>query len=126
MLLEVLVDIPLLILQRRDLISATHPHSQWPILGNTTKKVEEGQHSLVSRTLKGIFHKRPPQPRYSESWDVSTVTSYIESLDENDSLCLASLTHKSVALTRPSTSADVSQLDLRFRRYLPVGVSKVG
>ena len=66
---------------------------------------EVGQHPLVSRTLKGIFHERPPQPRYSETWNVAAVTTYIESLGENDSLSLAILTHKLVmllALTRPS------------------------
>ena len=81
---------------------------------------EVGQHPLVSRTLKGIFHERPPQPRYSETWNVAAVTTYIESLGENDSLSLAILTHKLVmllALTRPSRSADLSQLDLKFRRF---------
>ena len=40
---------------------------------------EVGQHPMVSRLVKGIFHDRPPQPRYCETWDVSNVTSYIES-----------------------------------------------
>ena len=87
---------------------------------------EVGQHPMVSRILKGIFHIRPPQPRYSETWDVSKVTAYIETQGDNDSLSLADLTHKTVmllALTRPSRSADLSQLDLRFRRYLPEGVT---
>ena len=84
-----------------------------------------GQHPLVARTLKGIFHERPPQPRYSETWDVTRVTSYIESLGD-DSLSLADLTHKTVmllALTRPSEAADLSHLVLTFRRYLPEGVA---
>ena len=87
---------------------------------------EVGQHPMVSRLLKGIFHERPPQPRYSETWDVSKMTSYIESRGENDALSLTDLTHKTVmllALTRPSRSADLSHLDLRFRKYLPEGVS---
>jgi len=86
---------------------------------------EVGQHPLVSRLLKGVFHQRPPQPRYSETWDVNKVTSYLDSLGENASLPLPVLTHKTVmllALTRPSRSADLSQLDLRGRRYLPEGV----
>ena len=80
----------------------------------------------MARTLKGIFHERPPQPRYSETWDVTRVTSYIESLGDNENLSLADLTHKTVmllALTRPSRSADLSHLDLTFRRYLPEGVA---
>ena len=84
---------------------------------------EVGQHPLVSRTLKGIFHERPPQPRYSETWNVGIVTTYIESLGENDSLSLAVLTHKLVMLLALTRSADLSQLDLKFRRYLPEGVA---
>ena len=52
--------------------------------------------------------------------------SIIEARGENDSLSLGDLTHKTVillALSRPSRSADLSQLDLRFRRYLPEGVT---
>ena len=54
------------------------------------------------------------------------MTRYIESLGGNDSLSLAELTRKTVmllALTRPSRSADLSQLHLKFRRYLPEGVT---
>ena len=86
---------------------------------------EVGQHPLVSRLLKGVFHQRPPQPRYSETWDVNVVTTYLESLGENETLPRPVLTHKTVmllALTRPSRSADLSQLDLTGRRYLPEGV----
>ena len=72
---------------------------------------EVGQHLMMSRLLKGIFHERPPQPRYSETWDVSKVTSYIESKGENDILPLSELTQKTamlLTLTRPSRSAYLS------------------
>ena len=86
---------------------------------------EVGQHPLVSRLLKGVFHQRPPQLRYSDTWDVDMVATYLESLGENMTLPLPALTHKTVmllALTRPPRSADLSQLDLMGRRYLPEGV----
>ena len=76
--------------------------------------------------MKGIFHERPPQPRYTETWDVSKVTTYLVSLRQNDSLTLSVLTHKTVmllALTTPCRSADLCQLDLQFGRYLPEGAS---
>ena len=60
---------------------------------------------MVYRIIKGIFHERPLQPWYLETWDVSRVTSYIESLVR---VSLADHTHKTVmllALTRPSRSA---------------------
>ena len=53
---------------------------------------EVAQHPPVSRLLKGVFCERPPQPRYSETRDVSRVTAYTESLGENDSLSLPLLT----------------------------------
>ena len=85
---------------------------------------EIGQHPLVSRTLKGIFHERQPQLRYSDTWNVGTITTYIESLGSNDTLSLSVLTHKTamlLALTRLSRLSDLSQLNLQFS-YLPEGV----
>ena len=41
-----------------------------------------GQHPLISRLLKGIFHDRPPLPRYTHTWNVQTVLNYLEGLGE--------------------------------------------
>ena len=85
-----------------------------------------GQHPLVSRLLKGVFHQRPPQPRYTQTWDVRAVTSYIRSMGANNSLSLQRLTHKLamlMALTRPSRSADLANLDLNHRTYSAEGVT---
>ena len=80
-----------------------------------------GEHPLVSRVLKGAFHERPPQPRYSETWDVSIFTRYIDSLGPNSEITLSDLTHKLtmlLALTRPSRSADLANLNLQFNNHL--------
>ena len=85
-----------------------------------------GSHPMVSRLLKGVFHKRPPQPRYSTTWDVAKVTNHIESLGENEHLRFPDLTVKVVALlalTRPSRSMDLTNLDIRFRQFSPEGVT---
>ena len=84
-----------------------------------------GQHPTITRLMKGIFNDRPPLPRYTNTWDVQTVLNYLRSLGDNASLSLKLLTLKTVmllALTRPSRSADLSQLDLSSRRYKPDGV----
>ena len=84
-----------------------------------------GQHPTVCRLMKGIFNKRPPQPRYSFTWDVQKVTSYISAMGDNNALSLKLLSFKLVtllALTRPSRSNDLSNLDLRFMRSLPEGI----
>ena len=70
-----------------------------------------GQHPTVTRLLKGIFHDRPPLPRYASTWNVESVLSYIRGLGSNQDLSLKQITWKTtmlLALTRPSRSADVS------------------
>ena len=57
-----------------------------------------GKHWLVSRFMKGILHLRPPQPRYTKTWNVNKVLSYLKSLGPNDSLSLKQLTLKTAAL----------------------------
>ena len=77
--------------------------------------VSVGTHPAVARLLKGAFHRTPPMPRYSSFWDVGTVISYLKSLSNNEGLTLRQLTLKTVmllALTRPSRSADLSNLNI--------------
>ena len=86
---------------------------------------EVGQHPLISRVMKGAFNLRPPQPRYEATWDVTKVLNYIEAMGPSESLSLQELTWKLamiLALTRPSRSADLVKLDLRYRRVSPEGV----
>ena len=83
-----------------------------------------GQHPLISRLLKGIFHDRPPLPRHTNTWNVETVLNYLEGLVENQSLSLKVLTWKLtmlLALTRSSRSADLSQLDLEGKHTNQLG-----
>ena len=48
--------------------------------------------------MKGILHLIPPQPRYTKTWDVNKVLSYLKSLGPNDSLMLKQLILKTAAL----------------------------
>ena len=85
-----------------------------------------GKHPLVVRMLKGIYHDRPPLPRYTCTWNVQTVLKYLDSLGDNDTLSLKQLTLKVamlLALTRPSRSTDLSLLDIAARQYTPDGVT---
>ena len=86
---------------------------------------EVGQHPLVTRLLKGAFNERPPRPRYTTTWDVKIVTEYLDKLGENEPLSLMNLTLKTVmllALTRPSRSSDLANLDLRTLKQYPEGI----
>jgi hypothetical protein len=64
----------------------------------THKQVDSspiGQHPLVNRLLKGVYNQRPPQPRYSATWDVDVVTKHLGS---NESLSLKHISQKLVVL----------------------------
>ena len=41
---------------------------------------QAGSHPLVSKLLKGIFNLRPPEPRYTDVWDVGQVLRYLQSI----------------------------------------------
>jgi len=84
-----------------------------------------GQHPTIIRVLKGAYNMRPPLPKYSSTWEVSKVTSYIISLGNNETLSLKQLSLKLVvllALTRPSRSNDLSNLSLKAMKVLLDGV----
>ena len=38
-----------------------------------------GEHPIIARLLKGMFHIRPPEPRYSFTWDVDVLLAFLES-----------------------------------------------
>ena len=69
----------------RSAVSMTHS----PIDG-----VVVGKHPLVSRLLKGIYNRRPPQPRYFTTWDVAAVLDHIRSWGPTKSLCKKKATLK--------------------------------
>ena len=98
-------------------------------ISSVHEKVDDnsiGIHPAVTRLLKGAFHTRPSQPRYSSFWDVGAVISYLRNLGGNDSLNLRHLTLKTVMLlplTRPSRSADLAKLDIQWMSYQADGVT---
>ena len=101
----------------RSAISSTHP---------SIDSVRVGEHPLVVQLLKGAFNLRPPLPRYSTTWDVDPVLSFIGKLDPNESLSLKDLSLKLgflLAVTSMDRVSEVVSHDLRFRRFSPEGVS---
>lgn len=53
-----------------------------------------GTHPLISRFVKGVFNLHPPNPRYSEVWDVKLVLNYLRTLSPIVTLRLRDLTLK--------------------------------
>ena len=107
--------------------SSLNAYCSCSAISSTHEKVDGppvGQHPTIVRVLKGAYNKRPPLPKYSTIWEVSKVTSYIISLDDNNALSLKLLSLKLVvlssALIRPSRSNDLSNLNLKAMKVLPM------
>ena len=73
--------------------------SLYPING-----IAIGSHPLITRLLKGIYNLRIPTPRYSTTWDVTTVTIYLKTLFSLAQLSLKNLTLKTVMLRSLSSA----------------------
>ena len=57
-----------------------------------------GQHHLTVRFFKGVSNLRPSRPRYTFTWDVDCVLSFIETLWPLSNLSLKLLTYRLIAL----------------------------
>lgn len=73
-----------------------------PFFGNAW--CNNGGCVLISRFMKGVFYSTPPKPRYTVTWDVSSVLRYLSSLYPLENLSLKLLTFKTVALIALATA----------------------
>ena len=55
-------------------------------------------HPLIKIFTKGVFNTRPPNPRYTTTWDLGKVLTYFRTLGANTSLSFKHLTHKLTSL----------------------------
>ena len=100
----------------RSTLSGTHPKIDGHLVG---------QHPYVVSLLKGILNKRPPKPRYSQNWDVSTVVSHLVRMGDNSELSLKHLSWKLAtifAITCPKRVSSFAHLDLNHYRPAPEGI----
>lgn len=68
------------------------------------------------------YNTRPPQPKYAATWDVNVVIKYLQSLGENETLPLKTLTQKLallMALVGANKVSELQALDLRYQFYQP-------
>ena len=64
-----------------------------------------GTHPLITRFIKGVYNGRPSVPRYTSTWDVSTVLKYLQDKAPAEDLSLKELTLKLVMLCLLVTGA---------------------
>ena len=101
----------------RSAISAIHPE-----IGG--EKV--GQKHTVKQVMTGIFNKRPPLPRYTNTWDVDVVLNHIQNMPSNKDLCLKNLSIKTatlIALTSAARASEICALDTKFMQITDSEIS---
>ena len=82
-----------------------------------------GQQPLVCKFMKGVFNSRPPQPKYSGTWDVGLVTKYLEGLPSDSDLTVTKKCAMLLALSAFKRQSDLRAIDLRLKKCIPEGVS---
>ena len=55
-------------------------------------------HPLIKRFIKGVFHLRPPKPKYSSIWDADILLSHWQKIEDNSQLNLLELSKKVTTL----------------------------
>ena len=58
----------------------------------------DGSHPLVARFMKGVFERRPSLPKYTSTWDVNVVLTFLRTFKDVQSLSLKELSWKLAAL----------------------------
>lgn len=90
-------------------------------LGIVIDGCRAGNHPLVVRFMKGVFNIRPPQPRYTETWDVAPVLDTLSSWHPLNTLSLKFVTLKLVTLMALTQAARVQTLHLLVLKDIVIG-----
>lgn len=69
-----------------------------------------GSHPLVKDLLSGCYNVNPPKPKSTSTWDPSRVLFLFDSMEENGSLSLSELSHKTVTLIALTSLFRVSEI----------------
>ena len=71
-----------------------------------------GSHPTVVRFCKGVFESRPTAPRYTETWDVGKVLSYLQTIPNSENIMLKDLTLKTVMLVSLVSAQTIHSFNL--------------
>ena len=95
--------------------SINSAHSALSSLCNTEDGYTVGTHPLVVKFMTGVYNLRPSRAKYTHSFDVSKVLSYLKSLSPVSDISLKSLNYKLamlIALTQASRAQSLSLITL--------------
>ena len=73
-----------------------------------------GEDVMVCKFLKGIYKLKPTEPKYTFTWDISLVLSYLKSIDLNSpNVSFKQITDKTVMLIASSSSQSTNNYTYR-------------
>ena len=78
--------------------------------------------------MKGAFNLKPPNPRYSHTWDVTVVLKYLKTLGSNNELSMKHITMKLgllVALISGQRCQTMALMNLDYAQVTTNGVTFV-
>lgn len=84
-----------------------------------------GQHPNITRLMKGVFNKRPPLPKYSETWEVKKVLETIKTFGDNSEMDMKHLTLKLAMLMALSSAGRSSELISLSVQYMTDNVDHI-
>ena len=65
---------------------------------HTQGHTDISMHPLLTRFCKGVFNIRPPPMKLNEIWDPRILLDFINNMEDNPTLTMQQLTHKTVGL----------------------------
>ena len=74
------------------------------------------QNPLITRLIKGIDNIQPKKPRYTHTWNVSTLLNYLKSpqLDLSNIKLLAKKTVTLLTITTAARCSEIASIDVRY------------
>lgn len=98
-------------------------------LSLSSENLEVGRNPLVVNLMKGVYNEKPPEPRYTNTWDPSVVLTHLDvSASAQGSLSILQLARKTttlLALTSLSRCADLAAIQLHSISFSEGGVKFV-
>ena len=82
-----------------------------------------GSHPLVARFMKGVFERRPSLPKYTSTWDVNVVLTYLRTFKDAQSLSLKELSWKVTTLLMLLSGQRIQTIHMLDIRYMTLSES---
>ena len=71
---------------------------------------------MIKQLMRGAFNRKPPQPRFTNTWDVDMVLNHVQRMGDNKDLSLNDISLKLAMLMALTTAARGSELQKKKKK----------